>query len=269
MPKKPPNPCGAPKCPELTYAQFCDAHTEQYWLELLNKQNLPPDYGSAARWKKAKNIFLLERKSCSNCERAATDVAHVIPHRGSTQLFWTQENWAPLCHKHYRNKSLHDDMSSTILDLVYPLDLKPAAIPLTLVHGASGSGKTTWVREQAAPGDMIIDLDVIMASVSEAPLYAATARWLEPSLIRRNNLLRSLAIKQDGRAWYIVCAPKRAERWYWANMLRPQQVKIMETPLTECERRLRNDASRQNAEMYVQLARAWWNTYCAERPGDA
>jgi len=31
--------------------------------------------------------------------KPATDVDHVIPHRGNRSLFWDEENWQALCHE--------------------------------------------------------------------------------------------------------------------------------------------------------------------------
>jgi 5-methylcytosine-specific restriction protein A len=39
----------------------------------------------------------------------ATDVDHIVPHRGNSKLFWDQGNWQPLCHKHHSIKTRRED----------------------------------------------------------------------------------------------------------------------------------------------------------------
>lgn len=171
-------------------------------------------------------------------------------------MFWSQENWQALCRRHHRAKTIRNT------DLLYPLGLRPSAIPLVIVHGPSGSGKTTWVRRQAADSDVVVDLDEIRAELAGLPMYWADDKWLRPSLVRRNELLRSLADKATGRAWYIVGAPKRAEQWFWAAMLRPERVVVLAVPLEQCIERLCNDERRGlKLKRYIRAAEDWWRVY--------
>jgi len=55
-----------------------------------------------SRWRKARLAFLRDRPLCVQCMDGgrvapATDVDHVIPHRGNRGLFWDEENWQALC----------------------------------------------------------------------------------------------------------------------------------------------------------------------------
>jgi 5-methylcytosine-specific restriction endonuclease McrA len=65
------------------------------------------------RWKNARVIFLKRNPVCKLCDAVgdvtpATVVDHVIPHRGSSVLFWDQRNWQPLC------KRCHDSVKQRI-----------------------------------------------------------------------------------------------------------------------------------------------------------
>lgn len=59
--------------------------------------------GSAARrgygwaWAKARSAFLARNPLCAQCGVAATDVDHIVPHRGDRQAFWDASNWQSLC----------------------------------------------------------------------------------------------------------------------------------------------------------------------------
>ncbi|WP_341991858.1 HNH endonuclease signature motif containing protein [Azorhizobium sp. AG788] len=53
--------------------------------------------GYDSQWDKARAAFLAHHPSCARCGTAATVVDHVTPHKGDKRLFWSRENWQPLC----------------------------------------------------------------------------------------------------------------------------------------------------------------------------
>ena len=66
------------------------------------------------RWRKARVLFLQANPLCAHCTRqgrtgAATDVDHVIPHKGDERLFWDETNWQPLCKAHHSTKTAKED----------------------------------------------------------------------------------------------------------------------------------------------------------------
>jgi 5-methylcytosine-specific restriction endonuclease McrA len=83
--------------------------------------------GSTARgygyaWQRARLRYLAAHPFCVRCVAEgitipvplATELDHVIPHRGNQALFWDQSNWQPLCKPHHDDKTreeqrgLHD-----------------------------------------------------------------------------------------------------------------------------------------------------------------
>jgi 5-methylcytosine-specific restriction endonuclease McrA len=53
---------------------------------------------TCARFRRARHSFLVRHPVCNRCKREAASILdHVIPHRGSLDLFWTQTNWQALC----------------------------------------------------------------------------------------------------------------------------------------------------------------------------
>jgi 5-methylcytosine-specific restriction endonuclease McrA len=70
----------------------------------MNTKNL---YGH--RWRKERLHFLRLNPLCVYClelgaTKAAEVVDHIVPHKGSHDLFWDVENWQPLC------KRCHDSV---------------------------------------------------------------------------------------------------------------------------------------------------------------
>lgn len=61
-------------------------------------------------WRAARLNFLAEHPLCVQCLAEgrtveATDVDHVIPHRGNGTLFWDRSNWCALCHSCHSSKT--------------------------------------------------------------------------------------------------------------------------------------------------------------------
>ena len=58
--------------------------------------------GYGRRWQKARVSFLIRNPvCCCGCGHPATEVDHIVPHRGDEALFWDTGNWQPMtkaCH---------------------------------------------------------------------------------------------------------------------------------------------------------------------------
>ena len=65
--------------------------------------------GYDGKWQKARESFLREHPFCAMCDRPATVVDHIKPHRGDMQLFWAVSNWAPLCRSCHSRKTVSRD----------------------------------------------------------------------------------------------------------------------------------------------------------------
>lgn len=71
-------------------------------------------YGSA--WQRARKRFLEAHPFCEECLEhgrytKATDVDHIVAHRGDPELFWDVGNWRALCHACHSRKTNREDMN--------------------------------------------------------------------------------------------------------------------------------------------------------------
>lgn len=64
-------------------------------------------YGGA--WAKARSSFLASHNSCKSCGKPATVVDHIKPHKGDSALFWSKDNWQPLCTPCHNRKTATQD----------------------------------------------------------------------------------------------------------------------------------------------------------------
>jgi hypothetical protein len=122
----------------------------------------------------------------------------------------------------------------------HPQWLKPSKIPLTIVCGPPCSGKTTYVINNAAPEDTIIDLDNIRRTLDPTFKPWSAKHHDEKLLIRairvRNMKLAQLTKATKGKAWFIVGAPHKQERAWWQAKLGGLVV-LLNPGIEECKRR--------------------------------
>ena len=114
MPFRPNTPCRHPGCAALVpYGQkYCEAHRSLHPEEVRSASGR--GYGRA--WQKASKRYLEAHPLCVECMKEgkyvkATDVDHIVPHRGDQKLFWDESNWQALCHSHHSIKTRNEDQN--------------------------------------------------------------------------------------------------------------------------------------------------------------
>jgi hypothetical protein len=215
-----------------------------------------------------------------NIIKAARVVHHLEPHGGDWELFRLGELQS-LCKEHHDgiaqseerrgfNKGCNVD-GSPIADrwqrkqpFSIPHGIKESAIPVHIVCGAPGSGKTTFVRKHAKPGDWIIDFDDIREAIG-ASRYSDNPRDIKGALSHRDQMLRALSLGTRGtEAWLVVMAPTRAERDAWCTALGKDKasIHVIPTGTYECKRRIEMDNTREGhrARLFVEVDR-WFAKY--------
>ena len=112
MPRIPDHPCAHPGCPRLVPRgkKYCEEHAAQHPEE--SRPASERGYGSA--WRRARRRYLEAHPLCVECMKEgrytkATDVDHIVPHRGNQRLFWDEDNWQALCHRCHSVKTRSED----------------------------------------------------------------------------------------------------------------------------------------------------------------
>lgn len=110
--------CRAFGCRARVVAGYCPAHADQAEYRRGSQR----ERGYTRRWQRVRLLFLEHHPCCgdrpgarrpvmSACWAAgvstpATEVDHVVPHRGDVGLFWDQlNNWQALCHHCHARKT--------------------------------------------------------------------------------------------------------------------------------------------------------------------
>jgi 5-methylcytosine-specific restriction protein A len=118
MAMRPLKPCSAPACSALVRGKrYCEKHellAEQPKREHDQRRGSSTQRGYGYKWQKYRLLFLKSNPLCVHCQaegrvKAATDVDHIIPHRGDMKLFWDESNYQSLCHSHHSEKTASED----------------------------------------------------------------------------------------------------------------------------------------------------------------
>ena len=136
--------------------------------------------------------------------------------------------------------------------------MKPSAIPVILIAGPPGSGKTTHAHKIKRTDDTVIDLDDIAEAIG-GQRWTGDLAVVRRALDERNRLLTALHKKRKGRCILIVTGQTPAERKAWMTALGMRaRLVVMQTSAAECIRRISADPRRAHAvDRQVEAIKSW------------
>jgi 5-methylcytosine-specific restriction protein A len=125
MPTSALRPCPHPGCGVLVAKGRCPAHERQRYQEIDARRESSSKRGYGSKWQNYRRHWLRLRPLCgdrdegnsvehSQCVRqaritAASDVDHIVPHRGDKRLFWDSSNHQSLCSACHSAKTARED----------------------------------------------------------------------------------------------------------------------------------------------------------------
>lgn len=122
-------PCRQPHCPNYALTagdtlsngepctksfSYCETHmSHEYDYDKHRPSSFNRGYNT--NWQKARLHHLSQHPWCEHClqkglRTPATDVDHIIPHKGDMELFWDTHNWQSLCKSCHSRKTITEDM---------------------------------------------------------------------------------------------------------------------------------------------------------------
>jgi 5-methylcytosine-specific restriction protein A len=218
---------------------------------------------NSAEWRRIRAAQLEAEPLCRECAkrgyvRAANEVDHI---EGDTTKNVVMVDLQSLCKPcHSRKTAAEDGSFGNARGSMYPRWMPKPLVPVTLVCGPSGGGKTTYVAKHAARSDLVLDLDEIAHRLTGRPLYERTDRELHAAIRWRNKALAQLAQepREYARAWFIAAAPSESKRRFWRELL-DADVVVINPGLDVCIARIRDDKRRSTSikELHEHLARQW------------
>lgn len=128
-------------------------------------------------------------------------------------------------------------------------------MPIRLVCGPPASGKSTWVRAQAAAGATVIDLDQIITELGGDPADEASPIRDHARQIRAG---REAVLDPTADAWVIRTLADPADRADTARRLGATEVHVLDIPADECSRRA---AASGRPAWTGPVITDWWANY--------
>ncbi len=101
----------------------------------------------------------------------------------------------------------------------YPTWLKPLRVPLTVIIGPAGNGALAFAREQAGPGELVLDIAAIVAELSNG----VAGDWTIPAFRQRNETLERMTDADRAAkagitgAWLVSPSPFQWQRDFWSS----------------------------------------------------
>lgn len=151
---------------------------------------------------------------------AAQCVDHIKAISGKDDpLFWETANHQSLCWTCHSIKTGTEDRGGGAVS--HPTWLPIPGCNVTIVCGPPGSGKSTYAKTKG----YTIDLDDCFMDVCKTHGHDAPREYLTMAMRRRNSLLAKLE-HETKDTWFVVGAPTKAERAWWAETLNADVVLI-------------------------------------------
>jgi predicted kinase len=211
------------------------------------------------QWQKLLEVIKMERVNeegqliCWHCGKPITDKYDCIGHH---TIFLTEDNvndtnislnpnLIQLVHHKCHNK-IHNKLGYTKREIF-------------LVYGSPMSGKSTYVKTVAEPGDLIIDINNIWECISVNGVHANKVKSVVFTV--RDRLLE--AVKHRLGKWdncYIIGGyPLISERERLCKELGAREI-FIDTPKEVCMERLKTSEDRDQEE-YKKFIEDWWRKY--------
>jgi predicted kinase len=138
----------------------------------------------------------------------------------------------------------------------------------TLVCGPPRAGKNSYVALHMRPGDLVVDLDALWATLSGSSAHETPEENFAFACEARDAVYRRIAqgsAKVGHRAWIISQAASIAERQRIAGLVRSQRTVVLETKLDTCVERLETSADPRPRPEMVAAVEKWWREYFPDR----
>lgn len=262
MPISPPKPCNHPGCGVLVRdgTGRCPKHKREAWA----KAPTAAKRVTGRRLQTMRERLFAENPLCVECERnglvmLATQRDHVIPlAEGGTDDDDNVQGLCKPCHDAKSRQESARGRHGPVVVSMLPDWLPVPSVPVVVVCGPPGSGKSTYVVGLAAVGDLVLDIDEMAAKISGKPLYHASYDERMLAIRDRNTLLGSLGKPVPfAKVWLIVTAGTPRQRAFWRAKY--GELIQMATPLTECIDRVNADDRRptEAKQRAIEAIRAW------------
>lgn len=187
---------------------------------------------TAKRWKDLRVQLLARSPICADCNSLASEVDHILPHRGDLARFYDTNNLQTLCKPcHSRKTALEDGRWGKVAER--PKRLKRSAVPVTYVVGCPGSGRLEIAERLAGERGLVIAKQKNMKALAD---LSAEEAERGAGLIRLAQIkkLAYANVKDISHAVLVLDEAGAAARRWWFENLAYGQVYVSPRGPHEC-----------------------------------
>lgn len=129
-----------------------------------------------------------------------------------------------------------------------------------IVYGAPCSGKSTWVKENAESGDIILDIDRLWAAIraDSCTQYEKPNELKQNVFALRDAMLDMIRVRRGRwrKAFIIGGYPLQGERERLAETVGAKQIIFIDTPKDVCIER-----AKQKSSEWIEYIDTWFERY--------
>lgn len=131
-----------------------------------------------------------------------------------------------------------------------------------IVYGSPGSGKSSYVREHRAVGDLVVDLDLIKQAISMVNRTNDTDNLLDIAIGIRDYIYKRIEDNDiDTKTiWIIASLPKRKEREELCKRLGADLI-FIDKDINECINNAYLDTNRKDKTLEKYIIEKWFANY--------
>lgn len=231
------------------------------------------------RWHKFRNVIISERQDadgyvhCAKCGKEILKRYDMVLHHikeltddnvADAEIALNPDNVEIVCFKchNIEHERFGFQKGGTFF--------RKTAQEVVIVHGSPGAGKTTWVRENARDGDLILDLDKIWAAVN-AKGDGAKPNSLKPVVFGLRDKLYDMIEHRLGEwntAFVIGTLPRIGDRERLAQRLGADRTLHIDTDRRTClERIAMRHGSKEEVEEWSEYVDKYWENFQPDDTG--
>ena len=133
--------------------------------------------------------------------------------------------------------------------------------------GSPLAGKSSWVKQAAGEGDLIVDMDAIWQCVSGCDKYQKPGRLKSVVFGVRDTLIEMIRYRRGKwlNAYIIGGYPFSGERERMLDTLNAESI-FIDTSESECRQRLEECNDGRNKEEWEEYISDWWEKFSPIAP---
>lgn len=187
---------------------------------------------SCKRWRYDREVQLSKQPLCEHClQYGRTTAANEVDHingRADREEDYVDSNYQSLCKPCHSTKTFKENKAVGSMQ---------SNVMVYLVSGASGSGKTTHVRNHRNRGDLVIDLDYLYQAFGLLDMYDKPETLTPFVFAAKNAAIARIGESDIRQAWIIQSHVTSVDIQDLSLLHRVQHIQ-MDTTAEESKRRI-------------------------------